>query len=141
MAQHKVNATGRMRARAYEVPHRAIEDGDRRAELRHELDRLARWFKVSSLVILRRVHDVGGLSREEFWNEYHRELARLRAIPRGSGGSSYLTQAVRVSKRFARALVASTLEGHTLQRDALQMLAITKLDTLHEFGRSLGVES
>ena len=27
MAQHKVNATGRMRIRAYEVPHRAIEDG------------------------------------------------------------------------------------------------------------------
>ncbi len=117
------------------------ETYDRHAELRHELDRLTRWFKVSSLVILRRMHDAGGLSREEFWHEYHREVARLRAIPRGRGGSFYLTQAARVSKRFARALIASTLEGNTLQRDALQMLAIKKLDTLHEFGRSLGVEA
>jgi Zn-dependent peptidase ImmA (M78 family) len=116
------------------------ETYDLHAELPHELDRLTRWFKVSSLVILRRMHDAGGLTREEFWHEYRREVARLRAIPRRSGGSFYLTQSARVSKRFARALVASTLEGNTLERDALQMLAIRKLETLHEFGRTLGVE-
>jgi len=93
--------------------------------LRGELDRLARRFKVSTLVILRRIHDAGGLTREEFWREYEEELQSLLAISRGSGGNFYLTKAARVSKRFARALVISTLEGQTLHRDAFCPASIT----------------
>jgi Zn-dependent peptidase ImmA (M78 family) len=111
----------------------------RRAELRDEVDRLARRFKVSTLVILRRIHDVGGLTKEHLWQEYEKELRRLRDIPRGSGGNFYLTQAARVSKRFARALVVSTLEGQTLHRDAFRMLGFSKLATFRELGSSLGV--
>ncbi len=107
--------------------------------LRSELDRLARLFKVSTLVILRRIHDAGGLTKEEFWREYEKELKRLLAISKGSGGNFYLTQAGRVSKRFARALVISTLEGQTLHRDAFRMLGFTKFDTFQKLGRSLGV--
>lgn len=107
--------------------------------LRAELDRLARHFKVSTLVILRRIHDAGGLTREEFWREYELELRRILAIAKGSGGNFYLTQAARVSKRFARALVISTLEGQTLHRDAFRMLGFAKLDTFQKLGRSLGV--
>lgn len=107
--------------------------------LRSELDRLARRFKVSTLVILRRIHDAGGLSRQEFWSEYENELQRILAIAKGSGGNFYLTQAARVSKRFARALVISTLEGQTLHRDAFRMLGFAKLDTFQKLGRSLGV--
>jgi Zn-dependent peptidase ImmA (M78 family) len=108
-------------------------------ELAEEAGRLARYFKVSTLVILRRIMDVGGLTREEFWEAYHAEVARLRAIPRGSGGNFYLTQAARVSKRFAAALCASTLEGQTRYTDAFRMLGFSKLSTFKELGRSLGV--
>ncbi len=108
-------------------------------ELAEETDRLARLFKVSTLVILRRILDVGGLTQQEFWDAYRAEVARLRAIPRGSGGNFYLTQAARVSKRFAAALCASTLEGHTRYNDAFRMLGFSKLSTFKELGRSLGV--
>jgi Zn-dependent peptidase ImmA (M78 family) len=111
----------------------------RRAELRSEVDRLARRFKVSTLVILRRIYDAGGLSQEQLWRVYEEELERLRAILRGGGGNFYLTQAARVSKRFARALVVSTLEGHTLHRDAFRLLGFSKLSTFRELGHSLGV--
>lgn len=107
--------------------------------LPEETARLARRFKVSTLVILRRILDVGGLNQQEFWEAYHAEVERLRAIPRSSGGNFYLTQAARVSKRFAAALVTSTLEGQTRYNDAFRMLGFSKLSTFKELGRSLGV--
>jgi len=112
---------------------------DKSTELLDEVKRLAWCFKVSTLVILRRIHDVGGISREQLWKMYGDELKRLRGISKGSGGNFYITQSARVSKRFARALVVSTLEGKTLYRDSLRMLGFSKLETFHELGRSLGV--
>jgi Zn-dependent peptidase ImmA (M78 family) len=122
------------------VPLSVIKEEYRQSdELSNEVYRLARRFKISTLVILRHIHDIGGLSREELWDAFDKELERLRAISKGSGGNFYLTQAVRVSKRFARALVISTLEGQTLHRDAYHLLGFSKLATFHELGHSLGV--
>lgn len=102
-----------------------------------EIARLARYFKVSTLVILRRVYDAGVLSRAEFDEAYEAELRRLLALPRGKGGDFYPTQAARVSRRFARGLVVSTMEGQTLYRDAFRLLGICKTETFHELARSL----
>ena len=122
------------------VPLAVIKDVyDRNANLSSEMERLARFFKVSTLVVLRRIHDLGGLTAERMWQEYERELRRLREIPRSSGGNFYLTLPVRVSKQFARAIVTSTLEGHTLYRDAFRMLGFSKPSTFRELGHSLGV--
>ena len=112
---------------------------DPRADLEVELGRLARRFKVSTLVVLRRAHDAGRLSREELWAAYDAELARLHALPKGSGGDFYLTLGARVSKRFARALVVSTLEGRTTFTETFRMLGLKKMATFSELGRSLGV--
>lgn len=108
-------------------------------DLRDALDRLARHFKVSTLVILRRIHDAGGLTREQLAQVYQQELDWLRTVPRSSGGDFYLTQGARVGKRFARALVASTLEGQTPHLDAFRLLGFSKLATLREIGHSLGL--
>lgn len=109
------------------------------ANLEEEVARLARWFKVSTLVILRRIHDVGGISRDRFWQAYRAELARLLAISKSSGGDFYRTQAARIGKRFARALIVSALEGETLHSDAFRLLCFSKLATFRELGHSLGV--
>ncbi|MEW6086840.1 MAG: ImmA/IrrE family metallo-endopeptidase [bacterium] len=107
--------------------------------LSEEANRLARRFKVSTLVILRRIFDAGGLKKEQFWKAYNEEVERLQEISTGSGGDFYLTQGARLSKRFARALVASTLEGQTLYRDAFRMLGFSKLETFRDLGYTLGV--
>jgi len=121
------------------VPQTVIRDEFRRtAAIPTEMRRLARRFKVSTLVVLRRILDLGAISRARFQEEYKAELARIRALPAGSGGNFYLSQPARVSRRFARALVESTLEGRTLYRDAMRMLGIRKVDTFHNLGRSLG---
>lgn len=114
-------------------------DFTRTTPIQEEMNRLARRFKVSTLVILRRIHDVGGLDDRSFWTAYRDEEQRLKSLPRGSGGDFYLTQASRVSKRFARALVSSTLEGQTLHRDAFRLLGFSKVETFHQLGHSLGV--
>jgi Zn-dependent peptidase ImmA (M78 family)/transcriptional regulator with XRE-family HTH domain len=122
------------------VPLALIRDEYRaKSELRVEVDRLARRFKVSTLVILRRIHDAGGLTQQQLREAYEDELERLRAISRGGGGDFYLTQAARVSKRFARALVVSTLEGRTLHRDAFRLLGFSKLATFQQLGRRLRI--
>ena len=109
------------------------------AELRDELDRLARRFKVSTLVILRRIRDAGFLGLDEYWAEYGAELARLHEPARGGGGNFYLTLGARVGRRFARAIVASTLEGRSSYTEAFRLLGIKKISTFHELGVSLGV--
>ena len=112
---------------------------DRRAELGTELDRLAKRFKVSTLVILRRIHDAGGLRGDTYWRAYNEELARLRALPTGSGGDFYLTLGARAGKRFARAVVASTLEGRSSFTESFRLLGFKKMSTFDELGRSLGM--
>lgn len=109
------------------------------ADLHFELNRLARRFKVSTLVILRRIHDIGQLSRDELWAAYDAELARLRKSPTGAGGDFYRTLGARVSKRFARALVESTLEGRTSFTETFRMLGLKKMATFNKLGRSLEV--
>ncbi len=107
--------------------------------LRDTLSRLARRFKVSTLDVLRRLADAGRLDRAAFFSAYRDEVEHLRSLePAGTGGGDfYRTTASRVSKRFARALIESTLEGRTLYRDAFRMLGIAKTSTFNEFGRSL----
>ena len=116
------------------------KDYYRHAELHGESNRLARRFKVSTLVIFRRMHDAGGLTTEQFRAAYKAELARLRTIPKGSGGDFYLTLGARVSKRLARAMVISTLEGQTSFTETFRMLGFKKMKTFQELGSTLGIE-
>jgi len=110
---------------------------DRRANLPTERDRLARRFKVSTLVILRRLYDAGFLQGEAYWQAYEEEASRLRQLPKGSGGDFYLTLGARASRRFTYALVASTLEGRSAFTEAFRLLGFKKMSTFHELVHNL----
>lgn len=110
------------------------------APLDTERDRLARRFKVSTLVVLRRLFDAGFLAWPAFREAYDAELERLVSIPRGAGGGNfYWTELARVGRRFARAVVTSTLEGYTGYSDAFHMLGFSKQDTFRELETRLGI--
>jgi len=101
-----------------------------------EVPRLARRFKVSTLVILRRILDARRVDRETFQRAYDEELARLRARVKSRGGDFYLTLGARASKRFARALVVSTLEGQSSFTEAFRLLGLRKMETFRDLGQS-----
>ncbi len=105
------------------------------------MPRLARQFKVSTLVVLRRLRDAGAVVQGAFDEAWARERERLRAMAEAAGsegGNFYRTTLSRVGKRFARALVESTLEGQTLYRDAFRMLGVAKTETFNVIGREVG---
>ena len=110
-------------------------------ELSEELQRLARRFKVSTLVIVRRLFDLGMLDQKTLWATYQAEVDRVRTISaqNSSGGNFYNTLSARTGKRFLKALVASTLEGQTQFTDAFRMLGIKKTATFYEEARLLGL--
>ena len=108
-------------------------------ELPEALARLARRFKVSTLVVLRRLHDAGSLTRMQFRRAYDVERERLRSLPRSVGGSFYPTLRSRVGRRFGHALVVSTFEGRTSFTESFHLLGIRKTSSLRDFAVSLGV--
>lgn len=116
----------------------ALQPGE---QLDQTLKRLARRFKVSTLVILRRLLDAGVLTRTEFEEAWHAERRRLLVLAASGagGGDFYRTTLSRVSRRFARAVVESTMEGQTLYRDAFRMLGVAKTGTFNTIGREAGV--
>jgi Zn-dependent peptidase ImmA (M78 family)/transcriptional regulator with XRE-family HTH domain len=137
LPKHEVESWCNRVAAELLVPFRNIQSEFRpESELSVEVQRLAGRFKVSKLVVLRRIFDIGGLSREEFGEAYDAELQWLMNRPKPSGGGDfYLTHAARVSRRFARGIVASTLEGQTLYRDAFRLLGIRKIETFQDIAK------
>jgi Zn-dependent peptidase ImmA (M78 family) len=113
----------------------------RHAPIPDEIQRLAREFKVSTLVALRRLFDAGTITRTALWQHYREEQERLRTLKERSspGGDFYRSLGARTSKRFARAIVSSTLEGLTSFPDAFRMLGVRKTATFYEAARELGV--
>lgn len=104
-----------------------------REPLDQETARLARLFKMSGLVILHSLYDARLIDWAMFATAYANELDRIEDAGSGSGGDFYRSQPLRVSRRFARAVIASAMEGETLYRDAYRLLGFRKHETFEQF--------
>ncbi len=109
-------------------------------EINVEMERLAQKYKVSTLVILRRINDLGHISERTFLEIWNNEFERLINLERqsGVGGDFYRTLGTRISKRLMNTIIVSTLEGQTLFRDAYRMLGIKKHSTFLKIAEKLG---
>ncbi|MFJ6419199.1 ImmA/IrrE family metallo-endopeptidase [Paeniglutamicibacter sp. NPDC091659] len=109
-------------------------------DLTRELDRLARVYKVSTLVVLRRIFDLTQWSWDSYSEQFEFELDRVMGKARrvSSGGDYYNTQQYRLGKRFIRALVADTMEGGTLHRHAFELSGSHNPAVFHKLGEKVG---
>ena len=98
---------------------------------------IRRQFKVSALVVLRRLYEAGRISDAEFQDAYESEQRRLQSLT-GSGGNFYPTLMSRVGRRFSHAVMRTALSGSTLYRDAYSLLGIRKTATFDELRAQLG---
>lgn len=107
-----------------EVELRAEWERVRRQE--RPFDTLARHFKVSAIVAVRRALDLGLIPREAFLEFYRHHLAEVqrRAEDVAGGGDFYLTQNVRLGRRFAVAVVHAVQEGRLPYREAYALTGL-----------------
>lgn len=109
----------------------------------NEIQRLAKIFKVSTLVVLRRLFDADLINQADFSQYYYHEIQNLKQLQleksKTRSGNFYNTLGTRTSKRFTKAVMASTLEEQTLFRDALRMLAMRNTATFYKAANKLGL--
>lgn len=102
-------------------------------------ERLARFFKVSPVVVARRALDMRLISRPAYFNFYkqYKEAAAGRRAGKSGGGDFYLTLGSRLGKRFPAAVYSAAKEGRLQYRDAYQLTGLSG-SSYDRFGRRLG---
>lgn len=108
------------------------------ADLDAEVRRLSREFRVSTLVIIRRLLDHGAMDRATFEEMFRAESARLKKQA-GKGGNFYHTLGARTSRRFEQAVVVSAVEGRSSFTEAFRLLGLKKMSTFRKIGAGLGI--
>lgn len=107
------------------------------------LDQLARKFKVSTLVVLKRLYDAKFLTWGEYQQSYDTEFARVIELGKKneaqSQGNYYNTLPRHISRQFAKSVIISALEGSTSYRDAYTLLGTKKHKTFENLAEHLGV--
>jgi len=110
-----------------------------------EVERLARHYKVSRLVILRRMLAADLIGRGKYRALYGQFLEQYApGNSQGSrdaagGGDFYKTFFARNGREFAWAVVASTLAGETSYTEMTSLLGIKRLSTFDTIARELGL--
>jgi Zn-dependent peptidase ImmA (M78 family) len=98
------------------------------------INTLSRRFKVSPIVIGRRLLDLGLISKEEFFNFYNNyiDFINRKKESQGSGGNFYATAKKRISLRFASFINNAVNENKLLYRDAYKLTSL-RGDTYSRF--------
>ncbi len=101
------------------------------------LEELAKHFKVSQIVILRRLLDTSLITKQEFIEKLKDLYEKEKRIPQGSGGDFYHTIPHRLSKRFLY-ILNNAVKNNTIQfRDALRITNLSAKSYDNLFNRTI----
>lgn len=98
------------------------------------INRVARHFKVSEIVIARRALDTGKISKSGFFAFYqeYKDREFIKKQNQGSGGDFYATARKRLSFTYAAHVNNAVKSGQLLHRDAYKLTSM-KGDTFEKF--------
>lgn len=99
---------------------------------------LARFFKVSQLVVARRALDFGLISKEDYLRVLQRTRYSEAKNKEDGGGDYYRSVVVRNSKKLTRAVVAEAFSGRMLLRDAGSLLNVSPNSVAELYRRRVG---
>ncbi|MGK0540491.1 ImmA/IrrE family metallo-endopeptidase [Propionimicrobium lymphophilum] len=107
-------------------------------ELVDELERLAKRYFCSTLVVLLRLRDVGLVDKKVFSELYKQEQARILEIlenkpAKGAGGDFYNNQPYRIGRTLSRAIVSDTKSGNTSMTEALCLLSFSRIQMFDKY--------
>lgn len=106
-------------------------------DLVDKVQELAKTFRVSSLVILRKSLDSELITKTEFYETYEQLSREVTPLKKGKGGDFYLTLEKRNSKKFTETLITSLFSGYESYITAARLLNIKPSSigkVLEEFG-------
>ena len=103
--------------------------------LNKNLDRLARHYRVSQFVVLRRAYEFNEIQDDEFRVKY-RELLKKPTRKKDDGGGNYYNLVLsRNSSTLTRSLILAASEGRVLPTEAARLLnvGVTKLNAIESY--------
>ena len=112
------------------MPERVFQNRwDIRRPIEGKLGELAKYFRVSSVAILRRAFELTKMDRQTFWALYDVETAK-QTVVKGTGGDYYSNVVSRSSMTLTKTLLTAVGENTISRRDAANLLgvAIQNLD-------------
>ncbi len=95
---------------------------------------LAKVFKVSQIVIARRLLDLNQITRTEFFSFYEEYVLKERKLSTAKGGNFYNTAPYRISKSFFNLIHNSVKQNKILYMDAFRLTGL-KPGTFDEYVR------
>jgi len=99
---------------------------------------LAGQFKVSKIVIARRLLDLGYITRSQFFDFYEAYINEDRAKRAGrTGGDFFVNLDYKISRPFADAVIASAREGSLLYGEAYELVGVGG-ETFEKYASRLG---
>ncbi len=101
------------------VPHVRLAKALEETGVNYEL--LARTFKVSQIVVARRLLDLGAISKPDFFAFYDNHIKREFRQKEATGGNFYNTVPYRISKRFFQIIYSAVKENKLLYTDAFRL--------------------
>lgn len=122
------------------VPRRALQEYWPTVQNRdNRYQAVARKFKVSTIVVARRLFDLGLIDRDTFFDFYDDFKGQGTNAPSTSGGGNFWnTQKWRLGPRFAAAVVRAAREGRLLYREAYSLTGL-KRNTFEKMPEGMGI--
>ena len=101
-----------------------------------QIERLARKYRVSRIVLARRAKDTGKITADAYARIY---TAQTASTKKAGGGDYYLTKPYEGSRRLSIAVIQDARNGRTMFREAMNLLGIKSDQTFQKYAETLHI--